>query len=291
MAIRHDWELDLEPAKTLFQNLWSEQPRQGIVLGSGADLFTQQIQNKVVIPFGDLPGFPAATATGHKGQFVCGQVAQQPVVTMQGRYHCYEGYTTDQVTLPIRLLATLGVKHLLLSNAAGGLNPRFASGDLMLIDSHLNLMFRSEPSHCGDHLQSDLHAPLGANRPVGWRSPYASMLIERVVTCETPFDFPLHRGVYAGLTGPNYETRAEYRMLRKLGADVVGMSTVPEATAASQLGMGVLACSIIANVAKPDVLEPTSGQDVLDAVGRAAPKFCALATRFVETTSPYAAIG
>lgn len=250
-----------------FRAKWQGRPRFGIILGTGAGEVAEQIDTVAEIPYHSIPGFPRSTAVGHKGQFVCGQLAGQDIIAMQGRFHLYEGYSDEQVRLPIQLMKALGVEVLFISNAAGGINPNFASGDLMVLESHLDLMFRAWQTP---------NQTCPAGRPVSLADAYDRTLIEHSIVHARAGDFVLQRGVYAGLLGPNYETRAEYRFLRKAGADVVGMSTVPEVVFAAQLGIRVLAFSIVANVAKPDVLEPTSGQEVVDAAAVAAPRLCSL---------------
>ena len=257
----------LNSAIQFVRSRWSGQPRFGIILGTGAGDVAEQIRAEATIPYSDIPGFPQSTALGHKGQFVCGSLAGHSIIAMQGRFHLYEGYANEQVRLPIELMRLFGVETLFISNAAGGINPSFQGGQLMVLESHLDMMFRAwpcEPSRVAMH------------RPLVRADVYDRNLIDASLIHARSENFVLQRGVYAGLLGPNYETRAEYRFLRKVGADVVGMSTVPEVVFASQAGMKVLAFSIVANVANPDVLEPTSGQEVIDAAVVAAPRLCSL---------------
>jgi purine-nucleoside phosphorylase len=246
---------------------WSSRPRFGIILGTGADEVARQIEAEVAIPYREIPGMPGSTAIGHKGELLCGRLAGQSIVAMRGRFHLYEGYSFDQVRLPVELMATLGVQVLFISNAAGGINPRFSSGDLMILESHIDLMFRKWPGNLADPscVRGGKRADIYDRELIGLSLQFARSA-----------DFVLQRGVYAALAGPNYETRAEYRFLRRIGADVVGMSTVPEVVCAANLGLRVLAFSIVANVASPDVLLPTSGQEVVDAAAVAAPNLCGL---------------
>lgn len=243
---------------------WQGKPRFGIVLGTGAGIVADHIQAEATLPYGSIANFPVSTATGHKGNLVCGTLDGHPVVAMQGRFHLYEGYDVDAATLPIHVMRQLGVEVLFVSNAAGGLNPKMVSGDVMLIESHVDFMNRTS-------VQMTTAPTLG--RP-SLRSDgvYDRKLIEAAKRIAREADFPLHEGVYAAMLGPNYETRAEYRFLKKMGVDVAGMSTVPEVTVASKNDMRVLAMSIITNVAKPDVLEETSGEEVIEAAQVAAPK-------------------
>lgn len=263
--------IEIEQASNCIRERWNENPVAGIVLGTGSGQIAESIQIEATIDYGDIPVFPVSTALGHKGRLVCGRFAGNPVIAMQGRFHLYEGYSFEQVTLPIQVLCNLGIQKLLVSNAAGGVNPKMASGDIMLIDSHIDLMFKTSPKI----------TPLSTRRLLATQdisaevnladSVYSKSLMQLAESVARRENFVLHRGVYAGLLGPNYETRAEYRMIRKLGGDVAGMSTVPEVTIAACHRLDVLAASIVTNVAKPDVLEPTSGQEVIDAAEIAAP--------------------
>lgn len=243
---------------------WQQRPKFGIVLGTGSGELAELIDAKLQISYSEIPNFPKSTATGHAGRLVCGTLGGQPIVAMQGRFHLYEGYPIDQATLPIHVMNRLGVETLFVSNAGGGLNPKMASGDIMLISSHLDFMFRSS---------SNMIAPTVLDRPTQLSDAYDSSLITQAKVFARTEGFAIHEGVYAALLGPNYETRAEYRFLRKIGADVAGMSTVPEATVAGRYGMNVLGMSIITNIAKPDVLAPTSGEEVIEAAKAAAPNF------------------
>ena len=252
-----------ESAKFL-KSKWGAEPRFGIVLGTGSGELAEQIDAKLRISYGDIPNFPSSTAMGHAGQLVCGELAGQPIIAMQGRFHLYEGWSVDRATLAIHVMHRLGVNVLFVSNAAGGMNPKMASGDIMLINSHIDFMYRSTPNMC---------APPTCDRPSQRSDRYDRDLIDRAKTLARRERFAIHEGTYAALIGPNYETRAEYRFLRRIGADVAGMSTVPEVAVASRYGMRVLGMSIITNIAKPDVLESTSGQEVIDAAKSAAPNF------------------
>ena len=243
---------------------WDAEPRFGIVLGTGSGELAEQIDARLRISYGDIPNFPSSTAMGHAGQLVCGELTGQPIIAMQGRFHLYEGWSVDRATLAIHVMHRMGVNVLFVSNAAGGMNPKMASGDIMLINSHIDFMYRSTPNMC---------VPPTCNRPSQRSDRYDRDLIDRAKTLARRERFAIHEGTYAALIGPNYETRAEYRFLRRIGADVAGMSTVPEVAVASQYNMRVLGMSIITNIAKPDVLESTSGQEVIEAAKSAAPNF------------------
>jgi purine-nucleoside phosphorylase len=250
--------------------------RFGIILGTGSQAIAGRMETEQSIPYAEIPGLPQSTATGHKGAWVLGRLAGQKVMAMQGRFHLYEGYPVELATLPIHLMSQLGVEVLFITNASGGINPKFAGGEIMAIESHFDLMFYRSPSLGPDTV---------FDRPVSRSDQYDRELIEWARECGRKRDFPVHQGVYAGMLGPNFETRAEYRFLKKVGADVAGMSTVPEVTVASRLGMRILGLSVIANVAKPDVLEPTSGEEVIDAAAVAAPNLLAVVEDAIERLS------
>ncbi len=256
---------------------WQARPRFGIILGTGSGLLADEIQTDAAFDYGEIPGFPVSTALGHKGRLVCGNLAGQPVVAMQGRFHLYEGYDVDLATLPVHVMHRIGVKTLFISNAAGGVSPRFGCGEIMLIRSFVDFMYRSTPSLAGK---------VSNSRPIS-RSDSAldASLIELALEIGRSEGMALQQGTYASLLGPNYETRAEYRFLRRIGADVVGMSTVPEIAVAAALGMRVLGLSIVTNVAKPDVLESTSGEEVIDSAKIAAPNLKRLVEKMIETIS------
>ena len=258
-------------------NRWPKRPRFGIVLGTGAGIVADQIQTDAILPYSSIPHFPVSTATGHKGNLVCGRFAGHDIVAMQGRFHLYEGYDVDAATLPIHVMNSMGVEVLFVSNAAGGLNPKMASGDLMLIESHIDLMNRN----------SIRIAPIPSSGRIAKRSDqaYCDRLKKAALSISRRESFPLHVGVYGAMMGPNYETRAEYRFLRRIGADVAGMSTVPEVNVAAKYDIRVLAMSIITNVANPDSLESTSGEEVIDAAKVAAPNLARIVSGVIQTES------
>lgn len=255
---------EIRAAVNHVRSIWTPPPRAGIILGSGLSGLAAAIEKQATIPYTAIPHFPTSTVMGHAGALVCGHVDGLPVVAMQGRFHLYEGHTAAQITLPIRVMKGLGIELLILSNASGGLNPQYEAGNLVVIDDHINLMFRNPLIGINDE-------QLGPRFPDMSR-PYERVWIERVLQIARRRNITAHRGVYAAMSGPTYETRAEYRMLRRLGADVVGMSTVPETTVAVHTGIPVLALSIVANVCKPDLLEKTSGSEVVRAAQNAEPK-------------------
>jgi purine-nucleoside phosphorylase len=258
-------------AVSAVQRHWSDTPHWAIVLGTGLGDLADSISAEAILPYRSLPGFPHSTALAHKGQLVCGTLSGVPVVALQGRCHLYEGYCVDELTFATRVMAALGAKRLIVSNAAGGMNPAFASGDVMVIDDHINLMFRAPSLPHGRH---STETPAGSR--VGFvpreRDYYCRTLLAEAQRIARAENVVLRRGVYIGVTGPNYETRAEYRMFRRLGGDAVGMSTIPEVVAAHACGMRVLGFSAITNVARPDAPELVDAQEVVDVAACAAPK-------------------
>jgi purine-nucleoside phosphorylase len=247
---------------------WRGTPAAGIILGSGLGDLANEIEAEATIDYADLPHFPRTTAIGHAGKLVCGTLAGKPVVAFQGRFHLYEGHAPQTAGLPVRLLQALGAKTLIVSNAAGGLNPQYATGDVMLIDDQMNLLFANPLVGVNDDA-------LGPRFP-DMSSPYDRRLQQRAVEIARDEGFTLHRGVYIAVLGPNYETRAEYRMLRRLGGDAVGMSTVPETIVARHAGMRVLGLSTITNVGSADALSETTAHDVLNVAATAASKLSAI---------------
>ncbi len=215
-----------------------------------------------MIPYGEIPHFPRATATGHAGQLVCGRLCGRSVVALQGRFHLYEGYSAEQVAFCVRVLRALGSEVLLLTNAAGGLDPDMKVGEVVVLDDHINLMLRNPLVGVNDDR-------LGPRFP-DMSAPYDRQLIAQACLTALHAGIAVRRGVYVAGLGPTYETRAEYRFLRFIGGDVVGMSTVPEVLAAVHGGMRVLALSVVTNVCLPDALGTTSGDEVVEAGESAA---------------------
>lgn len=243
---------------------WDNTPRVGIMLGSGLAGLANQIAVEQSFEYAEIPYFPRTTALGHKGRLVCGRLADVPVIAFQGRFHLYEGYTAQQVVLPARLTRALGASTLIVSNAVGGVNPHYAVGDMMVIDDQINFLFDNPLIGVNDET-------LGPRFP-DMSSPYDAKLMEIAVNIARRQNFVLHKGVYLAMLGPTFETRAEYRMARHLGADVVGMSTVPEVIAARHAEMRVLGLSTITNLGSPDDLVGTSGHDVIAAAKQATDK-------------------
>lgn len=264
----------VESAASELRKHWPHKPAVAVVLGSGLGGLADQIDDSVQVDYAEIPGFATSTAIGHRGRLVFGHYAGQPVVAMQGRFHLYEGHKATVAALPIRVLHALGAHSLVVSNAAGGLNPHYRVGELMVIDDHINFMFRGP--------LVGLNEPEWGQRFPDLSAPYDTHFAEIAMATARREDFVCHRGVYVGMLGPTYETRAEYRMVRRLGGDVVGMSTVPEVIVARQLGMRVFGASVVTNACSPDQLGITSGEEVVDVANRAAERLASLVSAVVE---------
>lgn len=245
-----------------------------VILGTGLGALAAEIASPVVIPYAEIPGFPASTVESHAGRLLCGSLGGKTVIAMQGRFHRYEGYSLQQVTFPVRALRALGVETLFVSNACGGLNPAWAAGDLMLITDHVNLL--------GD---SPLIGPnderLGPRFP-DLSEPYDRELAALARSVAAERGIVLREGVYVAVAGPNLETRAEYRFLRTIGADVVGMSTVPETIVAIHAGMRVLGLSIITDMCVAESLEPATVEKIIAVANGAEPSLTALVRGVLE---------
>lgn len=239
-----------------------------IVLGTGLGPLADDIKADTVIPYADIPHFADAAINEHAGKLIFGTLGNKQVAAMQGRFHFYEGYTMQQVVFPVRVLKELSAQTLLVSNACGGMNPNFSRGDIMLITDHINFM------GCNP-LVGPNDEELGPRFP-DMSEPYTERLLEFAETVALEEGIKLHLGVYMGVSGPTLETKAEYRFMRLLGADAVGMSTVPEVIAAVHMGMDVLGISAVTDECFPDALEPVYLEDVIEAAGIAAPKIAHL---------------
>lgn len=246
----------------------------GIILGSGLSNLAQQIVAEESIPYEDIPHFPVSTVAGHTGRLIFGTLGGVPVWVMSGRFHYYEGYTPQQVAYPVRVMRMLGVQTLLLSNAAGGVHPAFNVGDLMIIRDHISF-FQVNP------LLGKNEEALGTRFP-DMSEPYNKDLINRVKAIAAEQQIALHEGVYLGVTGPTFETRAEYKMIRVLGGDAVGMSTVQETIAAVHAGMKVFAISVITDLGIREEENVITHEEVLEAAAAAEPKLTLLFTRLVK---------
>ncbi len=249
-------------------------PEVAVILGTGLGGLAEEINVATRIPYGDIPGFPLSTVESHAGRLLLGTLAGRRVAAMQGRFHRYEGYSLQQIAFPVRVLHALGARLLVVSNACGGMHPLWRPGDLMLIADHINLL--------GDNpLVGPNDDRLGPRFP-DMSEPYDGTLRALARAVALDLGIPLREGVYVAVTGPNLETRAEYRMLRALGADVVGMSTVPEVIAAVHVGMRVLGVSIITDLCLPDALEPTTVERIIAVAREAEPRLTALISGVLE---------
>ena len=256
--------------------LGGRKPFAGIVLGSGLGKLAEKIENPTVIPYKEIPGFPVSTAVGHKGNFIAGELGGKFVLAMQGRFHYYEGYTMDLVTLPIRVMKVLGIQYLFVSNAAGGVNYDFKVGDLMVITDHIN------------HLPNPLVGPnleeFGPRFPDMTR-PYDPSLRAKAFQIAEELGIPLKQGVYFAGTGPSYETPAEYKYFRLIGADVVGMSTIPEVIVARHSSIPVFGVSVVTNEAHDDYAEDyvNDADDVVVAADAAADNMTSIFTELIRS--------
>ncbi|HET6882095.1 MAG TPA: purine-nucleoside phosphorylase [Pirellulales bacterium] len=254
----------IDEAVAAVRQHWPEQARVGIILGTGLGSLAQQIETQATLDYEAIPHFPRSTSISHAGQLVCGRLQRLPIVAMEGRFHAYEGYSQQQITFPVRVMKALGADLLIVSNACGGMNPNYACGDIMVIDDHINLMSDNPLIGINDDR-------LGPRFPDMSR-PYDRLLIERALEIARRENFAAHRGVYVAVPGPNLETRAEYRFLRLIGADVVGMSTVPEVIVAVHSGMRVLGLSVVTDLCFPDALEPADISKILAHAATAEPR-------------------
>ena len=254
-----------------------ETPRIGLILGSGLGGIAEVIEDKHVIPYGEIPHFVCSTAPGHKGQFVAGRFGGKPVICMQGRLHFYEGHALSDIIFPVRVMKQLGVTSLIVTNAAGGINTSFQVGDLMLIEDHINFMGTNPLIGPND-------ASFGP-RFCDMTYTYTPALRQAAQEAAQSLGLTLQKGVYLGCTGPSYETPAEIRAFRTLGADAVGMSTVPEVIAASHCGLQVLAFSLITNMAAGILDQPLTEEEVIEIGNRRGSDLQRLITRIVTDCS------
>ena len=258
----------IEEAKAFIAGQWNEQPRAGIILGTGLGPFVERIDVEAQIDYESIPHFPSSTATSHRGRLICGKIEGIPVVAMEGRVHLYEGHAARLITLPVRVMKAMGADLLVVSNACGGLNPYFALGDIMLIEDQINLM--------GDNPLIGINDDRLGPRFPDMCEPYSHELIEKALGVAREKDIVAHKGVFVAVSGPNLETRAEYRFLRTIGADVVGMSTVPEVIVAAHCGMQVVGFSIITDMCLPDALHPVNIDEIIQTANEAEPKLTEL---------------
>jgi purine-nucleoside phosphorylase len=269
-----DLRRTIQEAVSFLRSKTSDKPPIGIILGTGLGGLAREIKRPLVVPYEQIPHFPISTVESHHGKLIFGTLAGKKVVAMQGRFHYYEGYTLQQVTFPVRVMKFLGVRILLISNAAGALNPLFRKGDVMLMADHINLL--------GDNpLIGPNDDTIGPRFP-DMSEPYNKELMALAEQTALDLKVKLQKGVYVAMQGPNLETRAEYRFLRTIGADAVGMSTVPEVIVAVHMGMRVAGFSIITDECFPDALQPVTLKEVIAVAKNAEPKMTAVMKEVVR---------
>lgn len=266
----------IEAAKTYIQAQMKGRayPRIGLILGSGLGVLGEEVENAVKIPYGQIPNFPVSTVQGHAGQLVIGELSGQTVIVMQGRFHYYEGWSLEQVTFPVRVMKALGVEVVFVTNAAGGINPDWNAGDLMLIEDHIN--FTGQNPLIGHNLDA-----FGPRFP-DMSNAYDRELRQKAKQVAARLGIELREGVYVGMTGPSYETPAEIRMLRLLGGHAVGMSTVPEVIIAKHSGLQVIGITCISNLAAGILEQPLTHDEVMEETEKAKSRFITLVKAVVK---------
>jgi len=263
-----------EETLTFLRQVIRPDPIAAIVLGTGLGGLAQEIRDATKIPYKDIPNFPLTTVDGHEGHLISGTLGGRNIVALQGRFHFYEGYTLREVTFPVRVLSQLGIRYLFLSNASGGLNPEFEVGDLMFVRDHINLMNANPLTGLNDKEYGE--------RFVDMSCPYDPVLLEKASAIADSLGIHYRTGVYAGVTGPTFETPSEYQYIRYIGADAVGMSTVPEAIVARQLNKKVFAVSVISDLGVKGKIVRISHEDVIDAASIAEPKMTRIILKLLE---------
>jgi purine-nucleoside phosphorylase len=257
-----------ETAAAAIRKHWDKQPHAGIILGTGLGDLVEQVDVEAAIDYDQIPHFVNSTSISHRGRLVCGMLQGIPVMVMEGRFHMYEGYSLAQITFPVRVMKAVGARLLIVSNASGGMNPHFRCGDLVAIEDHINLM--------GDNpLIGPNDDRLGPRFP-DMCQPYDLALVDRVLEVARRENIVAHKGVFVALAGPSLETRAEYRFLRAIGADIVGMSTVPEVIVAVHAGLRVLGLSIVTDMCLPDALKPANIDHIIAIANDAQPRLTRL---------------
>lgn len=255
---------EIKEATAYIQQQTDFKPQYGIILGTGLGALVEDIEAETVISYKDIPNFPVSTVESHSGKLILGTLSGKNVVAMQGRFHYYEGYNMQQVTMPVRVMKLLGIEKLFISNAAGGLNPEFSESDLMIIADHINL-FPENP------LRGPNMDEFGGRFPDMYHA-YDTQLLQLAKEAAKELDIDLKEGVYVGVPGPNLETPAEYKFLDKIGADAVGMSSIPENIVARHAGIPVMALSVITDLCYPEKLAPASVPKIISAAINAEPK-------------------
>ncbi len=265
----------LEDATLYLQQKGCEGIKTGVVLGTGLGSLIQLVKVTHTIPYRDIPHFPVATVEFHKGQLVVGMIGETKVIIMQGRFHYYEGYSMQEITFPVRVMHRLGINRLFLSNAAGAMNPGFKKADLVMVTDHINLL--------PENPLRGLNDPAYGNRFVDMSQPYAVSLQEEILNAANSLGLTVKKGVYVAVPGPNLETRAEYRHLHQIGADMVGMSTVPEVIVANHVGLPCAAISVITDECDPDNLQPVNIEEIIAVAGRADELLARLFYKIIES--------
>ncbi|NNF21570.1 MAG: purine-nucleoside phosphorylase [Saprospiraceae bacterium] len=265
---------NINAARDYIRNKYKDHIQVGVILGTGMSTIAREIEDSVIIPYGDIPHFPVSTVESHRGELILGKIGGTSVALLAGRFHYYEGYSMQQITFPVRVFDALGIKSMVVTNASGGLNPSYAAGDIIVITDHINL-FPDNPLR-------------GPNDPAqGLRFPdmmkaYPEHLVEKMKRVASELNISVKEGVYAGWQGPSMETPAEYRFLNRIGADMIGMSTIPEVIVAKHCELDVLAMSIVSNQCFPiEDLEETTLDEVIETVGTAAPKLRKLLIKYL----------
>jgi purine-nucleoside phosphorylase len=265
---------EIQRCVNVVRTFTKRKPAVGIILGTGLGKLAGSVRKAVKVPYSDIPGFPKTTVASHAGELVIGDLGGKCVATLSGRFHYYEGYSMQEITLPVRVLNALGVQTLIVSGASGGMNPQYRKGDLMAIEDHINLM--------GDNpLIGPNDDRLGPRYP-DMSHPYDQKLLDATLDTALKMNVRCHSGVYVGVAGPNLETRAEYRFLRGIGADVVGMSVVPEVLVAVHAGMRVLGMAVVTDMCLPDALEPAQIEEIIKTANEAEGRMTRVVKRVIE---------
>jgi len=255
-------------ASEAIRSQWNKTPHAGIILGTGLGSLVEEIDVEATLDYADIPHFPESTAVSHAGRLICGTLGGLPIMAMEGRMHMYEGYPLKSITLPVRVMQSMGAELLVVSNACGGMNPTYRCGDIMIIEDQINLM--------GDNPLIGVNDDRLGPRFPDMCEPYELALVDRALSVARDADIVAHRGVFVAVAGPNLETRAEYRFLRTIGADVVGMSTVPEVLVAVHCGMRCVGFSVITDMCLADALKPANVEEIIAVAKEAEPRLTTL---------------
>ena len=266
----------IQEACQFLRSQWDKTPHAGIILGTGLGPLVEQIEVEASIEYESIPHFPKSTATSHRGRLVCGNLCGLPIMAMEGRFHMYEGYPLKQITLPVRVMKAMGAELLIVSNAAGGMNPYYRDGDIVVIEDHINLM--------GDNPLIGINDDRLGPRFPDMCQPYDLQLVDEALAIARRENIVAHKGVFVAVAGPNLETRAEYRFLRAMGADVVGMSTVPEVIVAVHCGLRTVGFSVITDMCLPDALQPADVPKIIATANAAEPQLRALVTGVLQSS-------